>query len=126
ALRGTHVALRGTTTKAIKAASLRLSDGPTLAMHVTADGFGFELPADAAKPLVVDKTGTYSFELIDLEGLVGGQESIYEIRAVADQPPSVTIEQPGANVFVTPTAAVPLKIVAKDDLAIHDITLHAS
>ncbi len=38
----------------------------------------------------------------------------------------MNIEQPGANVFVTPMAAVPLRVVAKDDLAVHDVRLHIS
>ncbi len=105
---------------------MRVNGGPALKCSLSADGYVFELPADAAQPLVIDQSGTYSFELVDFEGLVGGQDTQYEIRAVADQPPSVNIEHPGASLFVTPSAVVPLKVVAKDDLAIHDVALHFS
>ena len=126
ALRGTRVALVGSSTKRLASAALRVGGGPELKCLVKADGYGFELPPDAAEPFIVDKPGTYSFELVDAEGLVGGQDSLYEIRAVTDQPPSVNVEQPGANLFVTPSAIVPLKIVAKDDLAIKGVSLHFS
>jgi hypothetical protein len=124
ALRGTRVGFAGSTTKPLVAAALRVSDGPTIACVVGAEGYSFELKADAAEPLVIDKSGTYWFELQDPEGLLGGQENIWEIRAVPDQPPSVSIEQPGANLFITPTAVVPLRIMAKDDQAVHDVSLH--
>ncbi len=55
---------------------------------------------------------------------MGGQESRWEIQAAADSPPSVTIERPGANTYVTPSASVELHSVAKDDLGVRNITLH--
>jgi hypothetical protein len=53
----------------------------------------------------------------------GGSDVPWEIKAVPDAPPSVVIEQPSANLYVTPVATVPLKILAKDDLAVRDATL---
>ena len=55
--------------------------------------------------------------LEDSEGLIGGADDRWEIRAIADQAPTVTIEQPAGNIFVTPQGEVPLRIAAKDDLA---------
>ena len=36
----------------------------------------------------------------------------------------MAIEQPAANIFVTPQGEVPLKVIAKDDLAIHHVALN--
>ncbi len=124
ALRGTRVELAGTVTKKIRQATLCQEDGSRLALDVSGDGYRVALAADAAEPLVVDKTGQYWIELEDVDGLVGGADDRWEIRAVADQEPSITIEQPGTNVFVTPQGEVAVKIAVKDDLAIHDVALH--
>ncbi len=107
ALRGTRVAFSGVATRPLRSATLKQDSGPSLACTVSADGSRFELPADAAEPLVIDKSGQYWFELEDTDGVVGGQESRWEIHAVADAPPSVTIERPGATALVTPAAVVP-------------------
>ena len=71
----------------------------------------------------IEKSGSYWFELTDRDGLSGGSDDRWEIHAVPDAPPTVSIEQPTANLFVTPRAVVPLRVVAKDDLAVRDIAL---
>ena len=76
----------------------------------------FTVPA-GGEPLAVEKSGAYWFKLVDREGLSGGANDRWELRVVPDQPPSVAIEQPGGAVFVTPEAEVPLRVAAKDDLA---------
>ena len=60
----------------------------------------------SGKPLVIDKSGPYWFELRDREGLTGGLDDRWEIEAVGDQPPSVSIERPSGNLQVTPGATV--------------------
>ena len=75
--------------------------------------------------MAVEKSGAYWFKLVDREGLSGGASQRWELRVVPDQPPSVAIEQPGGAVFVTPEAEVPLRVAAKDDLAISRIDLVA-
>jgi hypothetical protein len=126
ALRGTRVELTGAATKRLRAASVQQEGGPQLQAQITADGYGFSLASDAAEPFVIDKTGTYTITLVDREGLEGGADERFDIRSVADLAPSLTIEQPSANIFVTANGTVPLKIVAKDDLAIREIGLHFS
>ena len=126
AIRGTRVELSGTSTKKLRGATICQESGGELAAELTPDGYGFTLRSDSANPLVVDKSGPYWIELQDREGLIGGRDDRWDIRAVADQAPSVTIEQPAGNIFVTPRGEVPLRIAAKDDLAIHEIALHFS
>src|SRR3989304_3031331 len=60
---------------------------------------------------------------LDREGLTNRTNDRWDIIAVADNPPSITIEQPTDTTYVTPQAVVPLRIMAKDDLAIRDVTL---
>ncbi|MEX0978050.1 MAG: hypothetical protein WDZ48_04325 [Pirellulales bacterium] len=124
ALRGTRIGLSGTVTKKLRSATLRLDGGTELPVELTDDAYGIRLDPDANEPFVVDKTGQYRIELEDREGLVGGTDEWFDIRAVPDLEPTVTIEEPGTNIFVTPQGEVSLSIAVKDDLAIHAIALH--
>jgi hypothetical protein len=124
ALRGTRVAFSGVASQPLRSATLKQEGGPEFACTVSTDGRRFDLPADASEPFVVDKSGQYWFELEDTDGVIGGQESRWEIRAVTDAPPSVTIERPGASSFVTPAAVVRLRAIAKDDLGVRSMALH--
>ena len=72
---------------------------------------------------MIEKSGSYWFELTDHEGFRGGSDDRWEIHAVADAPPVVSIQQPAANLLVTPRAVVPLRVSAKDDLALRDVML---
>lgn len=124
ALQGTRVELYGTVTKKLSRATLRREDPTKLALELSADGYAVSLKPDAPQAFVIDKTGPYWIELEDREGLVGGAEDRWDIRAIPDLEPTVTIEEPGTNVFVTPDGEVSLKIAVKDDLAIQNIALH--
>jgi hypothetical protein len=126
ALRGTHVQFAGAATKKLRSARLCQEGAAELPMQLSADAYGFSLAHDAAAPLTIDKSGPYWILLEDQEGLLGGADEHWDIYAIADQVPTVTIEQPSGNVFVTPQGRVPLKIAAKDDLALRDIALHFS
>jgi len=129
ALRGTRVQLTGAANKPLASAALvqdgALQEGAATVPAALVDNkYGFSVPGDPAEPFIIDKAGTYAFDLKDTEGVSGGADDRWEIRAVPDQPPTVSIEQPGANVFVTRDAVVPLRINVKDDLAVHEVMLH--
>ncbi|HEV3415364.1 MAG TPA: hypothetical protein VG056_01060 [Pirellulales bacterium] len=152
ALRGTTVEIRAIATKPLASAVLHQKNGPDVVAQLTKDGRGFFIHPDPqsesvhpspttdssgkgpggaggagdeppAAALVIDQSGPYWFELRDREGLVAGPEDRWEIQAIADQPPSVNLQQPNENLLITAGAVVPIKIVAKDDLAIHTIDL---
>ncbi|HEV3136732.1 MAG TPA: hypothetical protein VGZ26_02490 [Pirellulales bacterium] len=123
ALRGTRVELSGRSTKKLRGVKIRQDNGEELAVQLSPDAYGFSLSHEAPEPFVVDKSGPYWLVLQDSEGLVVGVDDRWDIRAIADQPPSVTIEQPASNIFVTPRGEVPARILAKDDLAIRAIHL---
>ncbi|HKD36476.1 MAG TPA: hypothetical protein VKB78_06735, partial [Pirellulales bacterium] len=146
ALRGTDVEFHATTTKPLASAVLHQQHGPDVLTQLSADGRSFVIPArapsrasDAAeqadKPgetktsqaaangLSIDSSGAYWFELRDRDGLIAGAEDRWQIQAIADQPPSVNLQEPANNLLVTPNAVVDVKVSAKDDLAIHTIDL---
>ena len=120
ALVGTRIEIEAKATKPLKSATLVLEGGPEFPGRLSDDGLRitFDDPA-----LLVTASGGYRIELIDREGMSGGGDAPWEICAVPDSPPSVIIEQPAANIYVTPVAAVPLRVLAKDDLAVQRIVL---
>jgi hypothetical protein len=126
ALAPTRVELSGTVTKKLRRATLRQENGAELPLELSPDAYVVSLAADAAAPLVIEQTGQYWIELEDAQGLVGGVDDRWDVRAITDLEPTVTIEEPATNVYVTPAGEVSLKIAVKDDLAIHTIALHYS
>jgi hypothetical protein len=120
ALAGTRLEIDAKATKPLQTAVLCLEDGREFPGRLSPDGLRIAFN-DAA--LAVEKSGSYWFRLTDREGLTGGETDRWEIVALADSPPSVTIEQPAANLYVTPRAVVPLRVTAKDDLAVRDVNL---
>jgi hypothetical protein len=126
AMVGTRVEISGMATKPLAAASLSLDGGQEIAAVLGEDGRSFTIGANGQSPFVVEKSGFYRLQLMDPEldpedSLAAGDR--YEITAIADNPPSVLIEQPSADIFVTPQATVPFSILVKDDLAIRQIDL---
>jgi hypothetical protein len=116
ALEGTRVEMSATSTKPLQSACLCLDGGREIEARLSGPDRR-ALRVD----FVVEKSGAYWFRLTDVEGLEGGGDARWEIRAVPDAPPSVSIQQPTADVFVIPQAEVPLRISAKDDLAVRRI-----
>lgn len=126
ALKGTRVALEGTVTKQVAKATLRHEDGGEVPLEVAADGYAISLRIDAEQPWTVDKTGQYWIELVDEGGLTGGSDERWDVRSIDDLEPTVTIEKPATNSYVTPQGELELAIAVKDDLAIRDVALHFS
>jgi len=122
ALVGTRVQISGKATRPLDSAVFSLADGRQIDAGPT-DQQRLEVAAEFVMEKVdqAEEPGSVRLTLIDREGLRG--ELGWEIRTVADEPPVVTIKQPGDTVFATPQAVVPLQVVAKDDLAIHEVAL---
>jgi hypothetical protein len=126
ALVGTRVEMTGAATKPLVSAALCLEGGVQIPARLTGTDGSFQLPADDAGGLVVEKSGSYWFQLTDREDLASEERAYGEIRAVSDTAPAVSIEEPAANIFVTPRAVVPIRVTAHDDLAIRQIGLEWS
>lgn len=126
ALTGTRVNMTGRATKPLSSVILCLEDAREFPGQVTGDGHGFTIAGQPDAELILEKSGAYWFKLTDREKLTGGSDARWEIRVVPDNAPTVSIEQPTGTVFVTPDAMVPLRVMAKDDLAIARVELEIS
>lgn len=123
ALVGTRIEFEAHTTKPLRSVVFRMDGRRGVPGHVSKDGRRFTLPDPAAGELLVKRSGAYWFELTDRQGLRADSDPRWEIHAVADASPTVVMERPNANVFVTSRASVPLRVMAKDDVGIREITL---
>ena len=121
ALRGTRVQISAKADRPLAAASLCLENGTKIPVEIGDDGRILNIGDDGV-PFVVEKSGSYWFELTDREGL-RSEGDRWEIQAVADEPPTVVIERPTADLIVTPEATAPIRVAAKDDLAVARIEL---
>lgn len=126
AVRGSRVSLSGAASKKLRRAAIRDDSGAEIVLSLHEDGYGFELAADATEPWTIDRNGQHWIELTDIEGLSGAADERWDMRAIADQPPTVSIDQPATNVYVTAQGEVNLRITAKDDLALAEMSLHFS
>lgn len=125
ALEGTRIEVAGQLSRPAAAVRLRTDKDQQAADAVPVplygDGLRFRIAADAEAPWTVRQSATYWFEVTDAEGLQGGDDRRWNLWAVPDAPPTVLLEQPATNTFVTADAAVPLAGLVKDDLAIRAI-----
>ena len=124
-LAGSRVELFGEASKLLRSAVLRLENGRELPARVDADGrhFRFGAPSpELPSGLVLDKSSAYTIALEDRDRLRGGEES-WQFHVQADAAPTVTFERPKSDLFVTPSARVNLRIDARDDLGLRQVSL---
>ena len=127
AIRGTQLTVTAKSNKPLSSAVMHLGE-KAYPVWLSEDGLRLELPGPSGgSPISIEKSGPYWFELIDRDGLSGDSKR-WGVEVVADNRPTVAIEKPSGELFITPRAMVPLRVAAKDDLAIREITLslHAS
>ena len=71
----------------------------------------------------MEKSTGYTFRLVDVDGVEGGGDESWQFRVLADAPPSVVIEQPAGDLFVTERAVVNFRVRARDDMALRQVVL---
>jgi hypothetical protein len=125
ALAGTRVAVTGTLTKPAAAVVWKTDNRelPDVPVALSADGLEFSIAPDAPSPWIVRTSASYWFEVIDADGVSGGAEARWTIRVLRDAPPTVSLEKPGANTFVTADAVVPLEGTVRDDLRVRSVAV---
>ncbi|REK31464.1 MAG: hypothetical protein DWQ42_00625 [Planctomycetota bacterium] len=123
ALVGTQLAMVATASKPLRQATLRFEDGTGVAAKIGPGGRSFSVASTAEQPVMVDESGAYWFELVDDEEMANGGENRWRIEAIVDEPPTVTVEEPRQDVFVTPAAKIPVRVTIKDQLAIRDAAI---
>ncbi|MEZ6114886.1 MAG: DUF4175 family protein, partial [Pirellulaceae bacterium] len=126
AIAGSALSLAARVNKPLKSVRLRFDgQSPTSQVNfaIDRDGRGFHVEAADADRWRVERDGVFFFELTDAEGIVGESEERWYVEAVADQPPTVSLDQPVDHVQATAAATVPLRVLVKDDLAVRRVTL---
>jgi hypothetical protein len=124
-LAGSRVELSGESTKSLRSAMLRFENGRNVPGRVDGDGRKFHIGASSPElpsGLELDKSTAYTIALEDRDGLRGGEES-WRFHVQADAAPTVTVERPKGDLFVTPRARVDLRIDARDDLGLRQVAL---
>ncbi len=116
ALVGSRVRITAKATKPLQSALLSVN-AEKIPAELSDDGGVFRVD------FPVERSGSYWFELVDRDGFAGGDDDRWEIQAVPDLPPTVSIDRPESNLVVTPRATVPLQLTANDDLAIREIAI---
>lgn len=125
-LAGTEVEIAGRVNKPITSAELHFKIGNVerkFPAMVSGDGLGFRLPAESSPPWVLTESGTYGWALVDRDGVSGPLELHSAVDVLVDAPPTVAMESPMPNDGYTISAAVPLQVVVKDDLAVQRVVL---
>lgn len=123
AIRGTQVQLSATVSKRLEHATLNLESGGQFFCKLDESGRSLTAPADNRQSFDVTKSDTLWFDLEDEQGFNGGNDTRYQLQVIEDAAPSVTVEKPDTNLFVTSAAEIPLSVVARDDLALHQVEL---
>lgn len=119
---GTRVTVRATLNQPVSRATLgRTSQSPLPVM--LQDG-GRTLTADFL--LETPGTSNWWFVLTDRDGVEATSPTRYQVLGQADRAPEVFFTQPTGNIRATPTAVIPLRIVASDDLGIAELRLVVS
>ena len=134
-LAGSRLVARGAASEPLHSARLRVTAiVPNLAPNQSDKSVSDELPldlnperlrfsssGDAGYSWSVMRSFDLSWELLSLRGVAGHSESDWSIRAIADQPPAVSIVSTAIPTELTTAALIPLRIAVKDDLAIRDV-----
>ena len=96
----------------------------SIPLHVDNDRLGCALRSEDVPAWEIVKSGSYGFQLVDLEGVEFGARETWEVDAIVDVAPTVLLRHPATDQFLTARARLPVDVVVKDDLAIRDVVLH--
>jgi hypothetical protein len=119
ALVGSRVQISAQANTPLKKAFLRREGYQPQSMKLTAG----DHQVDVAFVIEQAGHGWYWFDIADDHGLSPGHPPRYELRGIADRKPTVFIDQPAADVTLTPDADLPLRIIARDDLGVKALRL---
>jgi len=124
-LAGSQLLVSGKTDKPVTYVGLKSDDKAIAARkaELSADGRSFTIAAGEVDPWIADRSGSYTFELLDDSGIAGGAESRIDLQVVADTPPVIAWETPADQTFITPRAIIPVAALVKDDLAVDRVVL---
>ncbi|MHC4876908.1 MAG: hypothetical protein ACYTGL_10445 [Planctomycetota bacterium] len=116
---GTTIHLSGQVNKALADIQFHQHAASPLPLQLAEDGRSFsgDVTFDRAG------SGTWWLTLRDRQGFENPEAPRYDLQILADAEPNVLIELPETDLLVTPAAIVPLRAVARDDLAVQKLWL---
>ena len=117
---GTRVVVEAEASKPLSEAVLRIADTDPVLAELSEDGTRLKAEFELNKP----RRHSYWLQLTDREGYENQDPPRYDVRVNTDAVPDVSIISPSADVRVTPTAEVPVRIEAKDDIGLVGIRFH--
>ena len=120
-LEGSTVQLTGNTNKTVESATLKTETGDSKPLAI--DGLQIRFPSESTDPWVLRKSGTYSITMVDEHGIEGGGNEQWQVDAISDEPPTVSVESPIPQSQASSDAMLPVRVFGKDGLAIRDILL---
>lgn len=76
---------------------------------------------------ILNEPGTFPWHwsILDLEGFREPEPPKFEVTVVGDKSPEIRLDQPTADLRVTPQAEIPFKVTASDDLGLKSLVLHS-
>jgi len=125
-IEGSSLTIKGRADRAISAARWHIEAGDQ--MHATAarlepDRQTFTI-SEVAAPAV--GSGPYWLELVDDDGVTGGQETRSVWEVIPDGPPSIALASSDLHEAVTREARLPLHVRVTDDLAVRELVLEVA
>lgn len=105
-----------------KSAGVETTAAPP-AVEISTDGLSFRFPPEKGPAWRPEQSGAWKIELSSADGAVQVREGTIELTLFADQPPALAWETPADQAVATPTALAPIRVVAKDDLALSAVEL---
>ncbi len=118
-LLGSKVEVTARADKALQSARLRVGEQPAVAMSLHDESRQFSVIFEIKEAV----NGSYWFELTDTQGFTDRDAVRYELRGIADGIPDVTIEAPVSDVLLTADSELPVEVLAKDDLGLHQVRI---
>ena len=120
AILGTKVVLEATSSKDV-ASAFMVFDGKTKTRLEAGDA---EEPGKMTGSFIIQQSGRYHIAVTDTEGQSNSEPIEYSVNALADQPPRISIVQPGRDVNIGEDMIIPLQIEAQDDYGVAVVNLH--
>ncbi len=116
---GSYLEIEATANKALRAATMMLSDGSTNPLELTNDSL-----LTYKTDLTITEPDTLRFRLEDEEGLRNRNPYAFNLRVIRDQEPTVRIVEPQPVVQKLNPRDITLRIEARDDYGFSSMRLH--
>ena len=115
ALTGTRITISGVASKPLKEAVVQFGNNAKVPLATRSEKF--------SASFLLTSDNSYSVSLLDEEGLSNSEPVHYQLKAVMDEYPTITIVDPGRNIDIAGDQSIPLFLKAKDDFGFSSMRL---